>query len=88
MPRTTEGVVRARVRFRIGRIVYLGFSADEELMGFAFPKEEREALVASEPGRIHAPPTRPTCHCSAPSPMRTFAKTGASFASTPSMPRR
>ena len=49
LPRTTEGVVRERVRFRIGRIVYLGFSHDEELMGFAFPKEERQALVDSEP---------------------------------------
>jgi hypothetical protein len=49
LPRTTEGVVRDRVRFRVGRIVYLAFSRDESLMGFAFPKEERDGLVASAP---------------------------------------
>ena len=55
LPRTTEGIVRDRVRFRIGRIVYLAFSADETRMGFAFPKEERQALVASEPDKFLMP---------------------------------
>jgi hypothetical protein len=55
LPRTTEGLVRDGVRFRVGRIVYLGFSADESLMGFAFPKEERGALVASEPDKFLMP---------------------------------
>ena len=49
LPRTTEGLVRDGVRFRIGRIVYLGFAADETKMGFAFPKEERDARVESDP---------------------------------------
>ena len=49
LPRTTEGVVRDSVRFRIGQIVYLGFNREESIMGFAFPKEEREGLVASDP---------------------------------------
>ncbi len=49
LPRTTEHLVRDRVKFRVGRLVYLAFSRDETLMGFAFPKEEREALVASSP---------------------------------------
>src|SRR5438874_4894039 len=48
LPRTTEAIVRGRVKFRVGRIVYLAFSRDETVMGFAFPKEEREALVASD----------------------------------------
>jgi hypothetical protein len=43
------------VKFRVGRIVYLAFSADETIMGFGFPKEEREALVASEPGKFLMP---------------------------------
>jgi hypothetical protein len=47
--------VRDRVRFRVGRIVYLGFSREEELMGFAFPKEERAALVAAEPDKFLLP---------------------------------
>jgi hypothetical protein len=55
LPRTTEGIVRERVRFRVGRIVYLGFSADESMMGFAFPKEERDALIASAPDTFLLP---------------------------------
>jgi len=57
LPRTTEGIVRDSVRFRIGRIVYLAFSPDETLMGFAFPKEERAALVESEPETFQLPRT-------------------------------
>ncbi len=47
--------MRDRVKFRIGQIVYLAFSHDETLMGFAFPKEERDALVASEPDKFQLP---------------------------------
>jgi hypothetical protein len=55
LPRSYEVLVRDRVKFRVGRIVYLSFSRDESLMGFAFPKDEREALVASEPGKFRMP---------------------------------
>jgi hypothetical protein len=55
LPRSYEVLVRDRVKFRVGRIVYLAFSRDETLMGFAFPKEEREALVASEPEKFVMP---------------------------------
>ena len=55
LPRTTEALVRDRVKFRIGRIVYLAFSRDETMMGFGFPKEERDALVASEPDKFLLP---------------------------------
>jgi hypothetical protein len=55
LPRTTEGLVRDRVKFRVGRIVYLAFSRDETIMGFAFPKDEREALVRSEPNTFLMP---------------------------------
>jgi hypothetical protein len=55
LPRSYEALVRDRVKFRVGRIVYLAFSRDEALMGFAFPKEEREALVASEPEKFLMP---------------------------------
>jgi hypothetical protein len=55
LPRTTEGLVRDRVKFRVGRIVYLAFSPDETVMGFAFPREERDALVASEPLKFMMP---------------------------------
>ena len=49
LPRTDIVLVRDRVKFRIGRIVYASLSPDETLLGFAFPKEERADLVASEP---------------------------------------
>ena len=55
LPRTTEALVHGRVKFRVGRIVYLAFSRDETELGFAFPKEWREALVASEPGKFTLP---------------------------------
>jgi hypothetical protein len=55
LPRSAEALVRDRVKFRVGRIVYLAFSRDETEMGFAFPKEEREALVAAEPDTFLMP---------------------------------
>jgi hypothetical protein len=55
LPRTTEALVRDRVKFRVGRIVYVAFSRDETVMGFAFPRQEREALVRSEPGKFLMP---------------------------------
>ena len=56
LPRSYEALVRGRVKFRVGRIVYLAFSRDETLMGFAFPKVFREALVESAPERFVMPP--------------------------------
>jgi hypothetical protein len=55
LPRSYEVVVRDRIKFRIGQIVYLAFSRDETVMGFAFPKEEREGLIASEPDKFSLP---------------------------------
>ncbi|MGH9111742.1 MAG: MmcQ/YjbR family DNA-binding protein, partial [Acidimicrobiales bacterium] len=55
LPRTYEALVRDRVKFRVGRIVYLAFSRDETLMGFGFPKQEREALVGSDPDTFLMP---------------------------------
>ena len=55
LPRSHEALVRDRVKFRVGRIVYLAFSRDETEMGFAFPKDEREALVASNPEKFRMP---------------------------------
>jgi hypothetical protein len=55
LPRHSEGVVRDEIRFRAGRLVYVAFSRDETVMGFGFPKEERTALVASEPDKFMLP---------------------------------
>lgn len=55
LPRSTEGVVRDSLRFRVGRIVYVAFQDDDTVMGFAFPKEERDALIASDPTKFLLP---------------------------------
>jgi len=57
LERSYEVTVRGRIKFRVGQIVYLAFSRDETLMGFAFPKEERDALIAAEPAVYQLPPT-------------------------------
>jgi hypothetical protein len=55
LPRSSEAFVQGRVKFRIGRIVYLAFSRDGSTMGFAFPKEWRDALVEQEPEKFSLP---------------------------------
>jgi hypothetical protein len=55
LPRSYEALIRGRVKFRVGRIVYLAFPRDETLMGFAFPKDWRDALVGSEPDKFMLP---------------------------------
>ena len=55
LPLTTEGLVGGRVKFRVGRIVYVSFSRDETVMGFAFPKEERNWLVGGTPDKFMQP---------------------------------
>jgi len=55
LPRSSEGYVRGRLKFRVGRIVYLSFSRDGSTLGFAFPKEWRDALVESDPDKFSLP---------------------------------
>jgi len=55
LPRSEEHVIRDRVKFRVGKIVYIAFSRDETVMGFGFPKDERLALVTADPGTFHLP---------------------------------
>jgi hypothetical protein len=55
LPRTTEALVGGRVKFRVGSIVYVSFSRDESVMGFGFPKEQRDWLVGGAPGRFMQP---------------------------------
>ena len=47
--------MRGQVKFRIGRIVWLALSRDGSTMGFAFPKELRNALVESDPDKFSLP---------------------------------
>jgi hypothetical protein len=55
LPRSSEAFVRGRVKFRVGRIVFLSFSKDGTVMGFGFPKDWRVALVESEPEKFSMP---------------------------------
>jgi len=55
LPRSYEVLVGGRVKFRVGRLVYLSFSRDETVMGFAFPKEEREWLIGGSPDKFMHP---------------------------------
>jgi hypothetical protein len=55
LPRSYEVFVRGRVKFRVGQIVYLAFSRDETVLGFAFPKEERDALLQTYPDKYLPP---------------------------------
>jgi hypothetical protein len=49
LPRTSEHLIRDYVKFRVGKIVYASVSPDETMIGFAFPREERAAMIASRP---------------------------------------
>src|SRR5438034_11702865 len=55
LPRSSEAFVRGRLKFRVGRIVFLSFSKDGKTMGFGFPKEWRAALVENEPKKFSLP---------------------------------
>src|SRR3954468_16713278 len=55
LERSYQVYVRGRLKFRVNQIVYVAFSLDETVMGFAFPREERAALVASDPHKFQMP---------------------------------
>jgi hypothetical protein len=57
LPRAYEAIVRDYVKFRVGRIVFASVSPDETLLGFGYPREQREALVAGNPGTFLMPVT-------------------------------
>lgn len=55
LPRAYEAWVRDTRKFRVGRIVFAAISPDERHLEFGFPREERAALVASEPEKFLLP---------------------------------
>src|SRR5579875_3113905 len=55
LERSYQVYVRGRLKFRVKQIVYVAFSLDEQVMGFAFPRDERAALVAHEPRKFQLP---------------------------------
>ncbi|MCP2637685.1 MmcQ/YjbR family DNA-binding protein [Microbacterium sp. HD4P20] len=55
LERSYEVFVHGRLKFRVGQMVYVAFSLDEAVMGFAFPKEERAGLVGGSPHKFELP---------------------------------
>jgi hypothetical protein len=55
LPRSYEVLVSGRIKFRVGSIVFVSFSRDESVMGFGFPKEQREWLVGGSPDKFMLP---------------------------------
>lgn len=55
LERSYEVYVHGRLKFRVGQLVYVAFSLDESVMGFAFPKDERAALVGGDPVKFRMP---------------------------------
>ena len=55
LPGSYEVVVGGRKKFRVGRYVYVSFSRDETVMGFGFPKEQRDWLIGGDPDKFMLP---------------------------------
>ena len=55
LPRSEEHLIRDRVKFRVGKIVYVAFSRDETAMGFGYPRDGRDSLVESDPETFFRP---------------------------------
>jgi hypothetical protein len=55
LPRSEEHLIRDYIKFRVGKIVYASISPDEQTLGFGFPKDQRDALIASEPAKFLLP---------------------------------
>ena len=55
LPRATQHFIRDREKFRVGQLVFLTFAKNESMIGFAFPRELREAAVEAEPDKFLLP---------------------------------
>ena len=55
LPRADEVVVRGRLKFRVGQIVFLSLAPDGSKMGCGFPKDFRQAAVDAEPEKFALP---------------------------------
>ena len=58
LPRTYEFFTGGRAKLKVRQIVYVGFSKDEALMGFGYPKDARDGLIESDPETFFLPPAR------------------------------
>lgn len=56
LPRSYERLVGRRWKLKVKQLVYVSFSEDEQAMGFGFPRDQRDALVAAAPDVFFMPP--------------------------------
>lgn len=54
-PRAFETEAREATKYKVGRLVFAAVSPDGTQLGFGFPKDERDALIASEPEKFLLP---------------------------------
>ena len=57
LPRTYEAFIGRRWKLKVRQLVYVAFSRDETSMGFGYPKDARDSLIASDPETFFLPPT-------------------------------
>ncbi|WP_223162611.1 MmcQ/YjbR family DNA-binding protein [Nocardioides antri] len=58
LPRAYEAHIGGRWKLKVKQLVFVAFSEDEARFGFGFPREERDALIASAPDVFFLPPPR------------------------------
>jgi hypothetical protein len=57
LPRTHEAFIGHRWKLKVRQLVYVAFARDETAMGFGYPKDGRDGLIASDPETFFLPPT-------------------------------
>ena len=57
LPRTYEAFIGRRWKLKVRQLVYVAFSRDETAMGFGYPRDGRDGLIASDPETFFLPPT-------------------------------
>lgn len=57
LPGAREGMVRGRLKWRVGTIVFAAYTHDKTQLGVAFPREERDAALRADP-LVFRPPRR------------------------------
>jgi len=58
LPRSYEFFTGGRYKLKVRQIVYVGFSRDETLMGFGYPRDARDGLIESDPETFLLPPAQ------------------------------
>lgn len=55
LPRAFETEAKEATKYKVGRLVFAAVSLDGTRLGFGFPREERDALIASRPDTFLLP---------------------------------